>query len=342
MTWERRWYQWRFSRTEQRAFLQDLVALVADGVSVSQAVDTMQNLYQGSAQRAAQSIALSIAEGHMLAEGMQGWFSHECVDLMRVAEQSGTLLATLRCSLDVVYEKNNALRHLLMMLLYPLMVVVLAMVVLVFVKQSVLQTFLQMQPLAYWPALGKNMYGLALFVEQCWWLVMILIGLISYLVYDALRRYTGRLRVRLDQWPVWRLYRRLLAARFLQHVGLLLQNGLGLQQILTIMEKDSLPYLRWHLQRMYRRLGDGKENIAEVLSTGLLDEQDQLRLQVVAASKGFGGALTSLSQQLHANNLAAIQRLARFMVALLLGGSALLAALIVLTIYSVGGVAAGL
>jgi len=334
------WLRWQFTRKAQQNFLQDLTTLIADGVSVSQALDAMQVFMQGASKAAAQAMASSIARGQTIAEGMQGWFANDCVDLVKVGETSGALLLTLQGAMHQLNEKDSALRLLATALLYPALVFLMACVVMVFVKHSVLDAFITMRPLTEWPALGKAVYWMASVIETLGWLIALIVILLALLVRECLANGVGAWRQVIDQWPVLAIYRQLLAARTLQTLGLLLCHGVVFREALNTLHGQNNAYLRWHISAMQRSLDNGQDNIAEVLDTRLLDRQDLLRLKVVASSKGFAGALTSLGLQAHQRNMRSIQWLSRIVVGGLLLISAAMAAVMVLAVYTVGSTVA--
>ena len=99
--------------------------------------------------------------------------------------------------------------------------------------------------------------------------------------------YVGEFRPLLDQYPPFSFYRRLAAARLLETLGLLVANGVVFKSAIKVMQYQANPYMHYHLVTMEHLLSMGKSNIADVLATGLVDEQDLMRLRVMAEVKGF-------------------------------------------------------
>ena len=326
----------QFSRKQQQAFLEDFSMLVEDGVSVSQAIDTIRQVSEGPTKQVASQIARSISQGKQLADGMQGWFARPLVEIIRSGEISGTLLKTLKSAAQAFSEQTNALVSFVGALIYPTLIVVLAFIMVVFIKHSVLESFASIKPIATWPDIGQTLYRLGYLTQRWWWLVVLLVVSAIYVITRMMQQLTGDIRNTIDDFPLISLYRDLTAARFMETLGLLISNGVVLKKALSIMHREAAPYLSWHILKMEFRLSGGKENIADVLDTKLIRRTDIIRLRAVAQSKGFEHALISLGRQANRRSSKAIILGGKISGGLLLVCGAFMAAAIVFGIYSVG------
>lgn len=329
-------YHLQFTRKHQQAFLEDLAALIEDGVPASQAIDVIISVSGGIIKRVAESVSVSLAKGQSLADGMQFWFSHPVVEVIRVGESNGALPQTLRAAASTYTNYSSTLNSFLASVLYPLSVVVLALIMTVFIKNSVLTSFLDIKPLAQWPAVGKNLYRIGATVQAGWWLILITVGLLTVIVNNILKNVTGEVRAWIDDIPFLSLYRASIAARFMETLGLLLSNGVVIRQALSTLQYDASPYFSWHLLQMEYHLSGGQENIADVLNTNLISHNDLMRLRVVAKGKGFDQALISLGRQARQRTSKRIDMTGKLVGALLLLAGAGIAMTIVFGIYTVG------
>ncbi len=331
----------RFSRKQQQAFLEDLSILVADGVSVSRAIDTICQVSEGAMKQVASQITRNIAQGKQLADGMQGWFARPLVEIIRAGETSGMLVKALKSAAFSFSQQTNALGVFISSLVYPILVVVLAFVMVVFIKHSVLESFASIKPIAKWPDIGQTLYRLGYLIQHWWWLVILMITVTVYLLPRLLQQLTGDIRDFIDDFPLISLYREITAARFMETLGLLISNGVVLKKALSIMHREAAPYLSWHILKMEFRLSGGRENIADVLDTKLIQRNDIVRLRVVAKSKGFEYALISLGRQANRRASKAIVLGGKILGGLLLVFGAMVAAAMIFGIYSVGSSVAG-
>lgn len=338
--WDERLRYLKFTRKLQQAFLEDVSALVEDGVPAGQAIETIRTISEGVTKEVATQIAVAIAEGKLLADGMQGWFSRPLIEVIRAGEDSGALPGALRAATTFFLQQTNAIGALLNALVYPAVVLVVALIMVVFIKNSVLETFAKIKPIIQWPDIGQSLYHLATLTQNWWWLFLIIVAGMIYGLMRMLQGLTGKTRNVIDEIPLLSLYRQITAARFMETLGLLISNGVVLKKALTIMHRDAPPYLSWHILKMQYQLSGGKDNIADVLDTHLISSSDLIRLRIVAKAKGFAPALVSLGQQSNRRNAKAITLGGKITGGVVLALGAFLAATMVLGIYSIGSMVA--
>ncbi len=327
-----------FWRQRQQVVLEDLLSLIKDGVNLNQAVTTLCAIYEGIAKKVVQQMADTLAKGQQLAQGMSPWYPMTIIEIIRAGEEGGTFAEALESAVSYYKERIFASRIAIQSMLYPLVVIIVALVMLVVIKTSVLANFASIKAIYAWPPIGRQLYGLANFIQYWWWFVVFIIAASIVGIYYVLQNVTGDMRHYIDAMPFLSLYRRLSAARFMETLGLLITNGVPFKEALHIIHKNADPYLSWHLMLMEFHLSGGKENIADVLDTQLISRDDLIRLRVMATGKGFEAALVSLGRQALQRFGRSISVTAKVTGAVMLSLGALLAAMIVFGIYSVGSV----
>lgn len=334
------WMRLQFNKKQQQIFLEDFLSLINDGVNTREAVTTIETISQGVSKQVAHSINLALAKGQGIAQGLNEWFPPTIVEVIRAGENSGALNSALASAIDSIKRQTNVMRGIVISITYPMLVLILALIMVVIIKNTVLENFASIKPLTQWPAAGLSLYRFAQFIEYWGWLTLCVIILAVVFIYKFLTQYTGEWRHEVDKIPLLALYRDSMAARFMQTLGILINNGMIMKRALSVISNNAGPYLNWHIMQMEYRLSGGTENIADVLDTHLLREHDLVRLKVVVKGKGFAPALMSLGDQAAKRN----ERLAIF-TAKILGGiilvlGAMIAANIIFGIYSVGSILA--
>lgn len=315
--------------------------LIEDGVIANQAIETISKSGVGVSVEVANAMLKKLAEGKQLADGMQGWFNEAVVEIIRAGEEGGTLAQSMQAAAKTITQRNTAITSLISSLLYPLIILCLGLAVTVFIKNTVFESFMLLKPVEQWPDEGRIVLALANFLQYGWWLLLLVIIAIILGFSYLLRYYIGDIRSALDKIPIISLYRKLTAARFMETLGLLLTNGVVLKKALKILQRSASPYFASHLLAMEYRLSGGKENIADVLNTGLLDENDLMRLRVIAKGKGFEHALIRQGLNAAEQSLKSIQLTAKITGAILLLCGGGLAAFLVIAIYSMGATLSG-
>lgn len=328
--------QFFFDLKMQQAFLEDLAALVEDGVPLNQALMIYVKLNKDSARLLAQQMLDKIAQGKSVSDAMLGWFSPAVVEMVRAGEEGGILTKTLRVAASTLMQRESAFSALFNSMVYPVVVVCMALGVSIFINHSIFTSFREIVPLERWPNSARLLAATADVVQHFWWLIIISMGLLVFLWIRFLRDYIGDARQYLDKLPIWSLYKKMHAARLMETLGLLMSNGLVLKKSLAILQQKSVPYMAYHLMLMQLRLGVGRDNIADVLDTGLISENDLSRLRLIAQTKGFEEALVRQGHRAGDEAAKAVETAGKVCSGVILAGVALFAIFMITSIYTVG------
>lgn len=284
----------QFSTKLQLAFLEDLYLLINDGIPANRAIEMMAQVTTGITREVALSIAQKIAEGQPLAEGMRDWFSMNVVEIIRVGEAGGALAQTMKSAINMLSQRGVAFTAFAGALTYPIIVIAIACGVMVYLDKQVFTQFRLIKPIEQWPASGQRLIFIANWIEHWWWAALLVIFFVIVTLRYLMTNYVGEFRPMLDRFPPFSFYRKLVAARLLETLGLLVANGVVFKSAIKVMQYQANPYTHSHLIIMEHLLGMGKTNIADVLATGLISDADLMRLRVMAEVKGFEHGLVRM------------------------------------------------
>jgi toxin co-regulated pilus biosynthesis protein E len=279
--------RWQFGNKMQLAFLEDLYLLINDGIPANRAIDMMSQVTGGLTREVAYSISQKIGEGQPLADGMEEWFAMNVVEIIRVGEAGGALSQTIKSAINMLSQRGIATSAFFGAVTYPLFVISIACIVIVYLNNSVFVQFRMIKPMSMWPESGRRLVELATLIQEWWWVVVLVVLAVLLIFRRLFANYTGQWRPLLDKVPPFSFYRRFVSARALETLGLLVANGVVFKSAIKVMQYQANPYLHSHLVMMEHRLSMGKTNIADVLDTGLVEDQDLMRLRVMAEVKGF-------------------------------------------------------
>ena len=116
----------QFGTKRQLAFLEDFYTLVNDGIPANRAIEMMAQVTGGINREVALSIAQKISEGQPLAEGMMECFSPNVVEIIRVGEEGGALVETVRSAINTMSQRSGTMSALLSAITYPIIVIIIA------------------------------------------------------------------------------------------------------------------------------------------------------------------------------------------------------------------------
>lgn len=279
--------RWQFGSKKQLGFLEDLYLLINDGIPANRAVEMMGEVTTGLTREVSLSIAQKIAEGQPLAEGMREWFGLNVVEIIRVGEAGGALPQTLKSAVNMLSQQGVAVGAFIAAVTYPLLVITIACAVILYLNGSVFDQFKMIKPVEQWPVEGQRLIFIGDFIKYWWWIVVVGVIATFIILKQLMKKYTGEFRATLDRVPPFSFYRKLVAARLLETLGLLVANGVVFKSAIKVLQYHADPYLFYHLSEMEHLLSMGKTNIGEVLDTGLVGDNDLMRLKVMAEVKGL-------------------------------------------------------
>lgn len=327
---------WRFGNKMQLGFLEDLYLLINDGIPANRAIEMMAQITTGLTREVAVSLSQKIAQGQPLAEGMRDWFATNVVEIIRVGEAGGALAQTMKSAINMLSQRGVALGAFFGAVSYPLLVIVIGCIVVVYLNSSVFEQFRMIKPMETWPAAGQRLVAFAKIIENWWWAAIIAIIAIILIFRWLMANYVGEFRPTLDRFPPFSLYRRLAAARLLETLGLLVENGVVFKSAIRVIQYQANPYINSHLVRMEHLLSTGRTNIAEVLATGLVTDQDLMRLRVMAEVKGFEHGLVRMGLRGTEESTATLKLISRIIGGVLLAMGGIIILLIVQGVYMTG------
>lgn len=328
--------RWRFGNKAQLAFLEDLFLLINDGIPANRAIEMMAQVTTGLKREVALSLANKIGQGQPLAEGMREWFSLNVVEIVRVGESGGALPQTMKSAINMLSQQGVAIGALVGAVAYPLFVLLIACFVILYLNSSVFEQFRLIKPESEWPAPGQRLVWIAGLIKNWWWVVIASVIAIILIFRYLMHNYTGELRTLLDRYPPFLFYRRLVAARILETLGLLVANGVVFKSAIKVMQLQANPYMLYHLQQMEHLLSMGKSNIADVLDTGLVSDEDLMRLRVMAEVKGFEHGLIRMGVRGADQATTTMKIIARMLGGIFLASGGILIVIIVQGIYMTG------
>lgn len=325
-----------FTSKRQQVFLEDLAILISDGVPANRAVEMLATIYSGVSREVALEINQGIAEGKPLAETMRRWFNVSSVELIRAGEEGGTLELTVASAAESLKEKSGAIGAIISALTYPLVVILAGCFIMVYLNHSIISDFADIKPINQWPSIGRALIVVADFIQFWGWLVVALVIASLFVIKYMMKNYVGELRRTLDALPIFSLYRQLTAGQLLETLGLLIANGVVFKTAVKVMQYHANPYLISHLIAIEHLLGSGRDNIAEVLNTGLVDKNDILRLRVIAEVKGFEHAMIRMGKHAAVEGNKSIRFIAKVTASVLLAVGGGIIVFMILAIYMVG------
>lgn len=277
---------WRFKsyRADYYDYLSDLIRATAGTKTLLSIFQDDANRYASTSARGKLSTFWAQRFPHVGGDLFATWTgSLPLEDLVAIqAAQyagAGALIQTLR-QLSVVVRVTDHARQMFTQTILVGVVslfVALASVLLIpfFTVPRLMLTFASL-PAQYYGPMTQSLFSTSDWLRQFWWLTAAIVFAALWATLWSLPNLTGPLRLWLDRWGIWRLYRVVQTVRFLSLLAVLLQPrgniSVRLKESLVIQQTSASLWLSMHINTMLDRIDAGFEAI-DALGTGLIDEQ---------------------------------------------------------------------
>jgi general secretion pathway protein F len=306
------WLRPRRSRFPLMLFSQQLLALMNAGLTVVNAVATLAEKEARSEYRAIlQQIVAQLYEGRSLSDALQGLpavFPQLYVSTVRASEKTGDLSEALsryiayQAQLDVVRKK------VLSASLYPLLLMAAGGLVTIFLMAYVVPRFSSIyeEVGTDLPLLSRLLlqWGKLLQADGLWVLVACALAVVA-VVYVAARTGTRAWVMR----TLWRLpgagerMRIYQLARFYRTLGMLLRGGTPIGQALRMVADLLQPELRLQLQAAAGKISEGR-SISYAMEAHRLTTPVALRMLQVGERTGQMGDMMERIAAFHDDEMA--------------------------------------
>ncbi|WP_305843095.1 hypothetical protein [Photobacterium leiognathi] len=176
------------------------------------------------------------------------------------AEKAGDRQAGLDAAINQLQGGQNIILKIVQALWFPFVLMIVAGALGLYVSDEILKNLTEREGMGQTINTIVSTYGLPSAIT----LIVLLIATAL-----ALPTLTGVLRNKLDDLPIFSIYKTATAASVLNTLGNLLACGLKLDDALQAIGTNSVPYVRAHIELM-RQQRIGQMNLGDVVDTGLI------------------------------------------------------------------------
>lgn len=299
-------YLFRYaSGKDRRRLWLKLAKMMGNGVQLMQAIDSLRiRRLEGHGKSDAMTIALtdwleSIDNGMRLATAVSGWVSKEEEMLIAAGEQSGSLVKALNSTARLMVAKSDIAGAVVSGLAYPIVLVIVAFAALYVIGFKAVPAFSNAIHNVEWTGMAAGMIALSNFAQH--WLALFIAAILLLIVafFISLPRLTGNIRVRLDRYAPYSIYRIMNGSSWLIATSALVSAGLRTESALEQLSEGASP---WMVQRLSACLVGVRSgmNVGDALLESGLEFPDREiidDLGIYAALSGLDEALEILGNE---------------------------------------------
>lgn len=293
----------QFSKAKQADFLRAIASPMKVGRSIYDISKHISRYGEPVHRKIASKILTELQIGNAInpvSSSLKGWIDEISLSALSAAESNGpqTLIYALETIAESLEQSSQSYAAMFAMSAYPLVLNIVAVGVLFFATAPVVELYKELIDNAPDPILDR--FGNVIFFYQYIFpiLTVLLIGGFLYLIY-YMKNDTSDLRLTLDKYPVFNLYRLNAGSKIISTYALLKRFGMPPLKILGIIRSSGGRYQKHHCNLMINSHQEGDAiNETMALDTGLLDNQHiaLLYLYVSGNEDNFNDAMKAASK----------------------------------------------
>lgn len=313
------WFKYVDQAGRRRLWLK-LAKLIGNGVQILQALDSIRErrIASGS-EKEPEALALSewlaaMKNGARLSKAMEEWVTLEEMMLISAGEQSGTLETALRSAARVMEARKRITGAVYAGLAYPFVLILMAIGVLFMFGFKIVPAFTAVLAGAEWHGMAQGMIWMSDFARNWLWLLVLLIIAAITVFFTTLARFDGPLRVQLDRYAPYSIYRIMQGSTWLIALSAMVEAGLRIEVALEQLAENAGPWLRQRIETCLVGMRAGRP-MGDALARSGYDFPDREiieDLSVYSSLSGFEEALSMLGREWIDESVAQIEARMKF------------------------------
>jgi len=251
--------QWFFSDEDRRAFLTHWFTNIEYGMTEKQFCASLIEHGDDNIKEIGQTGLNGLDNGISLTQSLHGWFPSLILAGIDIAAKEGDIAKGLQAAITELKGGQQVILMLAGLLAMPFGLSVAVSMLGLYVSGKILSASPVASQTGQQVYDAFSTYGAPVTALAC--LCLLALNL-------ALPRWTGQWRNKINNLPLFALYKNAALGNLLNTLGNLLSCGMKLDNALAAIEPHSTPFIREHIEIM-RDQRTGQDNLGKVLDTGL-------------------------------------------------------------------------
>lgn len=219
-------------------------------------VDAISELHRRrkmlSGTKAAETVALgnwlvAMRNGQPLSQAIGEWVSPEEVMMITAGDSSGQLSKALISMATVMAAKSEIKSCVLSGISYPCVLLLAAFGVLYLFGIKVIPEISNIGIVRQWTGYAAFLIALSEFVQQWFWIIFTTTILAVVAFFVSLPIFDGRLRIVLDRYVPYSVYRVMIGSSWLIALAALTRSGVRIEESLEKLARPASPWLKTRL-----------------------------------------------------------------------------------------------
>lgn len=312
----RRWARLQLTTHARLRVYRKIAKMLSNGLPLLKVLEELELRASHEGRKPNEPLAVTLSDwrrvvqnGGMLAEAMEWWVPHTEQMIVMAGEQSGRLDASLTTVCGVVLYGRRIRGAIVGGLTYPVAILAMTLGYLYLFGKLVIPRFASIVDPERWHGVAHSLYVMSQFVQGGMIYCVIALVLFVGLVFYSMPRWAGNVRVILDRYAPYSIYRLIVGCGFLVAFSSLQTAGFTVEKSLGRLAVNAKPWLRQRIDDMLFGVKSGL-NVGEAMkNTGYRFPSPEIvdDLCVYAEYKGFAEALRALADEWMQEGVEAIE-----------------------------------
>lgn len=289
----------------RRRLWQKLMKMMGNDVQMLQAIDEIrERRIENGGRGSPETVALgawgkSLRNGMRLSAAIDGWASSEEIMLISAGENSGRLPQAMDSTVRLMEAKRAILGAVMAGLAYPLVLVIMGFAVTYLFGFKIVPAFASVARGDEWTGLARVMMSIASFAQNWLWAAIAVAFVFICAFFYSLPRLEGPLRITLDRFAPYNVYRILQGSTWLIALSSLVGAGMRIETALEQLARNGSDWLANRLEAALTEMRGGIDLGAALRKTGygFPDPEIIEDLAVYASLSGFEHSLNTLATE---------------------------------------------
>ena len=280
-----------FFRGEQIALMEDMAALLDQGLSPIDIAKDYANFGKGSQKVIGEELIEAMSSGGSFADGFNGWVDELSLQTLRASEKSGDIRQGFLMVYDYMTQTSGMAGKLFKALIGPIVLILFVLFGVQIISNMIFPELAKFMPTNTWPGISIAVYDLGLWLESTLLYIVVFLLVYPFFMMFLFKNLTGPVRRYLDYLPGFTHYRMLLVGQVCHNLAYQLASGKGFIDSLLYLERNSGRYLKSHLSVFIANVKGKKKraggNLGNILDSGLLLPREAMRLKRVGRQGNY-------------------------------------------------------
>jgi type II secretory pathway component PulF len=217
-------------------------------------------------------ILRSKGDGASFGVSFTGFAGPEEIQLIRSGEKAGKVERGFTLAADMLSSKGAIRKAIIGSCSYPFFLLGISIAMMMMISIEIIPVFAESFPPEKWTGAAAALYSICSFINSWSGLIMaIIIGAVCVAISISLPLWTGKLRLKVDDYGPWGIYKIAVGSAWLLSVSTLMRAGVPVRQILSDITtaKDCTPYLKERVMAIYTQNKAGKDFGESLVACGM-------------------------------------------------------------------------